>query len=351
MTLAHKLDIALTGRLYPNGKLGPKQLCWAVGISDDTLRRYRQGETRIPADVLMAMAAEFRKLGDDSFAAAVMGIASPDKLVWFSDTGTIHEATGGHAEFARRHLKMPVHAPGDMAAYAMRNLGWISGELRRDRLALVRYYDSSVDMKAASKVSTWLEQYRGSIDVVRRDVFVGNGWVNIGECRADVASSAICRAAEIARQPMRVPWRVERLSLETAKDLAPLIKAYREAPADIVETAAKMGKLSGCSLLRVSGTTVETVSVGGDVPCPYKGEFVGHNVFARADTAYAAMLHSHMMGSTEGETLHWLRGSIFARPVSYTRAAFYSGPETGLVLSVPHLRPSEEALSDARVCG
>ncbi len=57
------------------------------------------------------------------------------------------------------------------------------------------------------------------------------------------------------------------------------------------------------------------------------------------------VLQQHMIGTTAGPSLHWLRGSIMGRPTSYVRAAFYAGPETGLIITRSIVRPSEEALA------
>jgi len=124
----------------------------------------------------------------------------------------------------------------------------------------------------------------------------------------------------------------------------PLLRAYGEAPARIVETAAALGELPKCSLLRVSGGDVESLNIGSAVDLP-RDDLRGGNILARPDAAYSAVLREHMIGATAGPAVHWLRGSIMGRPRSYIRAAFYAGPHSGLVLTRSIVRPNEEALA------
>lgn len=340
---------ALRRRLYPNSGVHLKQVAGAVGRSGEAVRQWAAGDAGIKAEDLYEVA---RFLGDPSLLRDVYGDlwkverVGGVRRLWFTDHGATHDGFADHAEFVRRSLQLPRHAPGDLSAYARRNLGWVSVELR-DGLAIAHYHDRGIDGRAASAAAAWLLGHLPLIDAARRRVDLNERLVEVDDRDGDTVAAALTRAAQIAKVTTRVAWRVERLPLDAAPALAPIIAAYHRAPERVVETVAGMGKLSACSLLRVSGPNVETVNVGSDVPCPHKGEFVGQNVFARADTAYAAVLHAHMQGATEGATLHWLRGSIFGRPVSYMRAALYAGPESGLVLSAPILRPSEEAFEDA----
>jgi hypothetical protein len=72
MDLASRLDDALTRRLYPHTGLSPKQLAFALGVSDDTLWRYRTGRTSMPANALLALFGFFRARGDTAFECELL---------------------------------------------------------------------------------------------------------------------------------------------------------------------------------------------------------------------------------------------------------------------------------------
>jgi len=292
-----------------------------------------------------------RFLNDPSLLADVYGdlglTVEPGQIAprcwWFTHRGGAHEVSGDYEGFARRALGLPRDIAGDAAAYAMRNCGWISVELHPDRLAVVSYDDRGVLTAAAASARDWLLNHAPIIEAVQRRVCIGDRWLEAGERDAELSAATLWRAAQIARLPHRVPWRVARLALDAVPELAPLLRAYSEAPARIVETAAAMGELPKCSLLRVSSADVESLSIGSAVDLP-RGELRGGNILSRPDAAYNAVLQEHMIGATAGPAVHWLRGSIMGTPRSYVRAAFYAGPETGLVVTRSIVRPSEEAL-------
>lgn len=342
---------ALRRRLYPNSGVHLKQLAHAVGRSGEAVRQWAAGEASIKAEDLYEVA---RFLDDPALIAEVFGELGlsveadgvpqrGQRCVWFTHKGT-HEAPAGHADFARRFLGLPLTVSGDASVYAMRNCGWAAVELRQDRRAVLAYDDRGILPGPAAGARDWLLARAPIIEAVRRRVLVGQRWIEAGEKDAELSAAAVWRAAEIARSPHRVPWRVERLALDAVPEFMPLLRAYNEAPARIVEAAAAMGELPKCSLLRVSGGAVESLSIGSAVDLP-RGELVGGNILARADSAYAAVLHQHMTDATDGPSIHWLRGSILGTPRSYIRAAFYAGPETGLVLTRSIVRPSSEALA------
>lgn len=360
MDLRTRVAGALRSRLAPNTGVHTKQLAHGIGRSTEAIRQWLNAETAIKAEDLAAVARFF---GDPRFLGEVYGdllpgasrrqqptIAAPsrDLFLWFTSKGVTHDAPAGHADFARRALNLSIHVAGDIELYVRRNLGWISLEWRRDGRASVRYDDRGIDVNAARAASAWLVQRINSIESVRRVVTIGDQSADLGESEPQHASEAIMRAAEIARTPQRVSWRVDRLPLDAVAAFQPYLEAYAEAPGQIIESVARMGTLALCSLLRVRGNDVETISIGSHVPVPHGAEFIGRNVLARADSAYGEVLHQHMIeATTGGPTAYWLRGSIYARPVSYNRLAMYAGDESGLVVSVPILRPSEEALANA----
>lgn len=347
-----RIASALRRRLYPNSAVHLKQLADAVGRSGEAVRQWAAGEASIKASDLYEVA---RFLNDPTLIAEIFGeVGLADdaaalarhgrRCVWFTHRGA-HDAPAGHAEFARRFLALPATVSGDAATYALRNCGWAAVEMHQDRRAVLAYDDRGIIPSVAGLARDWLLARAPIIACVHRRVLVGHRWIEAGQRDAEVSAAAVWRAAEIARSPHRVPWRVERLALDAVPEFVPLMRAYGEAPARFVEAAAAMGELPKCSLLRVSdGGTVESLSIGSAVDLPRR-ELVGGNILARPDSAYAAVLHHQMLDATDGPSVHWLRGSILGAPRSYIRAAFYAGPETGLIVTRSIVRPSEEALA------
>lgn len=348
--LRPRVASALRTRLAPNTGVHRKQLADGIGRSQETIRQWLDEQSSIKAEDLYETA---KFLKDPTLISEIYGdLSGPSpRILWFTHDGTELPAHAGLAEAARRHLKLPIHTPGDTAAYVMRNLGWVGIEKQADKTITLSYDDRGIVLASAKAACDWLLSRAAEVEGVTRSVRVSGRLLERQERDAEVAALTLMRAAEIASTPRRLPWRVERLHPESVPEIAPIAKAHREAPQRVVEAVARLGLMPSCSLLRVSGTDVENLEVGSSVDIPGKTEFVGRHVLDRADMAYGELVRDHMLQACEEPTVHWLRGSIFGTPVSYIRGAFYSGPESGVVVSSPVLRPSEEALSDATVFG
>jgi len=150
MTVARKLDAALSARHNPVTRGQYRNLCRVLGISDDTLRRYRHGETRIPVEVLLAMNEFFREMGDSGFTSEVLGLVSQ---WWITAKGEIIP-TSDLDLCARTHNGL-LGVDGDAMAATRRNLGWVSVILS-EGTATVEYHERGLSAKSVRALNLWL---------------------------------------------------------------------------------------------------------------------------------------------------------------------------------------------------
>jgi hypothetical protein len=319
MTLPHRLDAALASRLYPIGQIGAKQLCWKIGISDDTLRRYRHGETRIPADVIMGMVGFFRDLGDNAFAAEVLGIVSQ---WWVTAKGEI-VSTSDLDICARTHQGL-LGVAGDAMAAARRNLGWVSVILT-DGVAAVEYHERGISPVAVESLRKLLK----SAVAVRRIIDCGDRTVSVGPELTGDAVRALEFAVSFAVLPQPHPWAVERLPMDgVAHATAQQLAALAASTGDLIADADKAGILPECSILRADGDDVISLQIGGSIPWSpsFKAQLSNRNVMSRADIRYGEMIRAHVLQAKgEGPTYHRLKGSVNGQLVSYRRPIFPCG--------------------------
>jgi hypothetical protein len=348
MDLRSRVAAALRSRLAPHSGVARKQFASAMRRSPSTIQAWLEGRADIKAKDV-DLAAKFLK--DLTLIEDIYGKLGEDSrqrvAAWFIETGGSIQIGTGAADAARVYLRFPQHAAGDMAAYARRNLGWIDCQSAGDGHIAIGYDDRGISLNAARAASDWLLEHRQQIDQVTRRIAVHGRIVERVDKDAEVAAMAIMRAAEIANLPQRVPWKVERLSPESLPEFRQILKAWDQNHATIVEAAAALGLAPDCSLLRVSGTDVETLAIGSAVELPYKEQFVGRNVLAAPDLAYREMVRWRMIkAAQEGFTVCRCNGSIIDAPRSYYSIACSAGPDTGIVLVYPLLMPSTDAADD-----
>lgn len=322
--IAERLDAALERRLWPQSRLGAKQLCYKLGISDDTLRRWRMGETRTPAESLIAMVAFFRSRGDDAFAAEVLAARMQ---WWVTAKGEVLRCDDLDA--AARSRQGLAGVAGDASAAARRNLGWASVSLA-DGLAEVEYHEKGL---SAGSVRG-LRQMLPAAAAVRRIVAVDAERHRLApELPAD-AMRALDLALAFARLAPAGAWRVDRLSLDglghpSARRLASLAATS----GDLLASAAAAGMLAECSIFRAEGENVISLQLGSSIPWPaaFKLELANRNVMARADLRYAELIRTHVLEAREGPTYYRLKGTVNGWPVDYRRPIFPAG--NGLFLT------------------
>ncbi len=360
-----KFQEALRRRLFPNAPLHLKQIARAIGRSENTVTRWWRGETRIAGDDLFRIArylvgrgdgAFLREIFDDLLAAddlrtqneeekllelirKLMGRVPAadsdhgDRHSWFTAEGALAIANSGHAAYVRRSLGLP-YGSGDLAAYAMRVLGWVAVTERADGTVVIRHDGRRVAPLAAERIQEWLDDGADHIRHVRRLVHMDRQWVEANHTGADAAGAAIARIAFILRVARR-PWIVKPLPLDQVSDplLGELMSTYHQAPHQLIHAAAKLGAFTTSNLFGVSHDEVVSHHVatgfGFDTSL-----LVGMNVLARADTDYAMMVHARILRTRhEGPNYNEPIGTIDDRHVRYFNLALPEPGPQGRVLT------------------
>ena len=355
---------ALRRRLYPNAPLHLKQLARAIGRSENTVARWWRGETRILADDLYRLADFMAARGDRDFLTEIFTGLLPDdlpmdgaaaqvlKLVrsafasanretpigrdthyWFSADGEIASAPTGHADYVRGALQL-AGTTGDIAAYAMRVLGWIAVTLRGDGSLIVRHDGRRIAPRAAERICDWIEDHGDGIVQVRRSVLIDGHWIEAQHPNAQAAALAIAKVALIVRVARR-PWKMKLLPVDAITDarLKALIRLYQQEPERLIHGAAAMGAFTTSSLFGVHGDEVVSYHVGTDLGFdPSMVE--GINVLARPDTEYAVMLQSRILKARrEGPIYAEFCGTIDAYNVRYLNLTLPEPGPNGRVLT------------------
>lgn len=360
-----KFQEALRRRLFPNAPLHLKQIARAIGRSENTVTRWWRGETRIAGDDLFRIARYLADRGDSIFLHEIfegllvadglgiqkeeekllelirklMGRVAPvdpdggDRHSWFTAEGELAIANSGHAVYVRRSLGLP-HGAGDLAAYAMRVLGWVAVTERADGTVVIRHDGRRVAPLAAERIQEWLDECSDRIRHVRRLVHMDRQWVEANHTGADAAGAAIARIAFILRVARR-PWTVKPLSLDQISDplLSELMSTYHQAPHQMIHAAAKLGAFTTSNLFGVNHDEVVSHHVatgfGFDTSL-----LVGMNVLARADTDYAMMVHARILRTRrDGPNYNELTGTIDDRHVKYFNLALPEPGPQGRVLT------------------
>jgi transcriptional regulator with XRE-family HTH domain len=357
---------ALRRRLYPQAGLHLKQVAAAIGRAENTVARWWRGETRILAEDVYSLAAFFASRGDrdflpeifveflpaasaslsDDMASSVLALirsalTNPDRgvagnreaCIWFTADGALAAAPQGHAAYARSALRLP-GVGGDVAAYAMRVLGWIAVTERGDSGVSIRHDGRRVAPLAAERICDWLEDRADRLEQLRRSIVMDGRAVEAHHVSAHAAAAAIAKVAFIVRVPRR-PWTVRPLPLDRISDprLGALLEVYREQPRQLVRMAAAMGAFTTSSLFGVTGSDVVSHCVGTDLG--FDPETVeGLNVLSRPDTEYALMLRARILATRrDGPVYNELCGTIDAYNVRYLNLALPEAGSSGRVLT------------------
>lgn len=355
---------ALRRRLFPNAPLHLKQIAGAIGRSENTVARWWRGETRIAGEDLYRIARFLADRGDAAFLQEIFSGFFPseepragseekalelirvlmrrmadadatgsDRHTWITADGEMESATEGHAGYVRRVLRLS-RSRGDLAAYAMRVLGWIAITERDDRTVVIRHDGRRVAPLAAERIYEWLDDRADRIPHVRRMVHMDQQWIEANHTSAEAAAAAIARIAFILRVPRR-PWVVRPLSLDSITDplLGKLMGVYRQTPHKLIHAAAELGAFTTSNLFGVNREEVVSHHVatgfGFDTSL-----LVGMNVLARADTDYATMVHARILRTRrEGPNYNELVGTIDDRHVRYLNLALPEPGPQGRVLT------------------
>ncbi len=355
---------ALRRRLYPHAPLHLKQVAHAIGRSENTVARWWRGETRILADDLYRLAEFLVRHGDRDFlseifaellpstdvseaqAASVLTLlrtalatSAPDfatnseACYWFIANGALEAAPTGHANYVRNSLRLP-STSGDIAAYAMRVLGWIAITERHDGVVAIRHDGRRVAPLAAERICEWLDDRADRITQVRRSVHMEGRWVEAYHQGAQAAAAAIAKVAFIVHVPRR-PWVVRPLPIDSVTDarLKALLEVHRREPEQIVRAAAAMGAFTTSSLFGVKGEDVISHHVATDFGFD-PSTVEGLNVLSRPDTDYAVMLQARILRTRrEGATYNELTGTIEDHYVRYLNLALPEPGPNGRVLT------------------
>jgi transcriptional regulator with XRE-family HTH domain len=354
---------ALRRRLYPRAPLHLKQIAHGIGRSENTVARWWRGETRILADDLYRLAEFFLERDDRAFLSEIFGdlvpgaalpedlaasllslvrvafaesrngrAASRELSTWVNADGAVIPAPAGHAAYVRDALQLP-GIGGDLAAYAMRVLGWIA-LTERDAGVTICHDGRRVAPLAAERIGIWLEDNADRIGRVKRGVLMDGLLVEGHHATASEAAMAIGRVASIVKIARRT-WSVRPLPLDSIADarLNALLEAFHREPAHLVHAAAAMGAFTTSSLFGVNGDNVTSHCVGTDLGFdPRMVE--GLNVLARPDTEYALMLQARVLKARrEGPIYNELCGTIDAFNVRYLNLALPEAGQNGRVLT------------------
>jgi hypothetical protein len=324
MTVAHRLDAALSARHNPVTRGQYRNLCRVLGISDDTLRRYRHGETRIPVEVLLRMVDFYRETGDGGFAFEVLGLTSQ---WWITPKGEVIPTSNLDLR-ARTHNGL-LGVAGDAMAAARRNLGWVSVILS-EGTATVEYHERGLSIKSVRALKPLI---LGAASV-RRLVNLPERTVKVGAELPHDAFRSLEQVVSFNGLPAPQAWRVERMRLETAEHrVAKQLARLAASGNDLVASAEKAGILPECSVFRVDGEDVTTLQIGSASPLPsdVKATFLARNVMARPDTRYGELIRAHVLEARGGPTYYELDGTIMGKPAHYRRPIFPGG--NGLYLT------------------
>ncbi len=321
------------------------------------MTRWWRGETRILAEDLYCLAEFLASRGDREFLREIFvdllptsglsddladtvltlvraALASADRGSplsrdlhrWFIAGGEMAMAPTGHSDYVRGTLRLPGTA-GDLAAYAMRVLGWIAVTERADGMVIIRHDGRRVSPLAAERICEWLEDRADRIPQVRRSVLMDGNWVEAQHQGTRSAATAIAKVAFIVRIA-RQPWLAKPLALDSVADprLQALLQVYRQQPEKLVRAAAAMGAFTTSSLFGVNGDDVVSHHVATDFGFD-PSTVEGLNVLSRADTDYAVMLQARVLRTRrDGAIYNELAGTI---EDCYVRYLNLSLPEPG----------------------
>jgi len=321
-------------------------VAYALGVHPDTVMNWAKGRAAMDGASIASMDAYFTARGDPHFLADLYGrgvalrprepgVLSGDYCLWFTHSGALHEAPKGHARYLRDTLRISA-APDDLAAYAIRNLGWIECLVRSDGRTALRYAPRAVSPKAAGRAHDWILSAWQFVAAVELTMWRDGRWERSSPTtvsdtarefhRARVAASMTCIAER--------NWTVERLPLEAVRKpkMASLLASVRQG-SDAVKAVTSLGLMDTSSMFAVDGSNVTSLWIGPGLDLPTE-IFVGRNVLDRPDHNYAGLIHHHVLQAvTEGPTFYRLNIEIAGRRRHYKRVAVSRGRDLVLTSS------------------
>ena len=332
MDVRSRVAAALRARLGPRAGVSVKALAAGIGRSGETVRLWVNGAAAIKAEDL---AAVVRYLKDPSLLNEVFGDlvqAHRERPLWFTDDGQCREALAGHGEYVRRHLGLPMTAGGDLAAYALRNLGWL--ELRVGAVARLRYHGKGISPRAADAARAWLRDHGRGIGSVTRSVFVGAEWATASDLSVDgvarelalVAAPGGIRGAAAERKPLDfLPAR-----------LGKILRVWADSPEAAIGAAASVGLDGRTSIFGADDAgNVVCVRLGHALRMP-RADCEGVNLLAWADPVYGAELRRAVIDARDdGPTYNVIRVPVFGTIRHFDRLTLQVG---GNMVTVTELR-------------
>ncbi len=326
------LDAALAKHAGRGKSRSLKEIANALGVTDDTLRNYRTGETMIPAEKLLALSD---MLGQ-TFLAEVLGVRR-ERLLWFDDLGGVREVADLQAS-AREFQGLPQNVRGDHEAALRRNDGWVSMKLNGG-LALLRYHGHGLAAAAAARVAGYLTSEAAVVAASRtidiEEIDGSSRTVEVSRELPEDAAMAIELAASITHLPPSPPWVVNRISLETVQhpQAQQLLRIAATTPAEnIIQAACREKLLPWCSMMRVDSGIIYASRIGEQIRLSPEVKVALLGPLRRGpDLPYREMLERCVLGTLdEGEaTYREIRGVLFGRESHYLQTAFAVPPAAG----------------------
>lgn len=353
-------------RLFPNSALIVKQLAAGVGRSENSILRWRNGETRLFADDLHAMAKFFARRGDTSFLFEIfrdlLPSASPSSQLedmvlslvrtafaglntstldyhsacyWCTASGTLAIAPLGHAEFVGRTLRQP-DMDQEPVDYATSHLGWIALTINTDHSVIVEYDRWRIAAVAAERACEWLSERAGRLSGAQRRIRIEGQWIRVEHDPPSSIISAVSDAG-VVRAKFRRPWDVTRLPIDsvTHPRLQQLMRIHQAAPDRLVDAVAATDALSTSNIFSVADEDVFASHVASEFAFN-KQAVAGQNVMARSDKSYASMVRSRVLqADREGPLYCAISGPLPVGYVKYLNLALPNGAGTVLTSTIP----------------
>jgi hypothetical protein len=327
-----RVAAALRSRLAPRADVSVKALASGIGRSGETVRLWLNGAAAIKVEDLAAIV---RYLKDPGLLSEVFGdlVQAPrERQLWFTDDGHCREASAGHSEYVRRLVGLPLAAGGDVAAYALRNLGWV--EMTVGPVARLRYHGKGITRRAADAARGWLLDRGAQIVSVTRSVFVGAEWATASGLTVDGVAQELTLVAAPAGH-RRVLSERKPLCFLPAR-LGKVLRAWADSPEATVGAAASVG-LDG-------RTSIFAADDAGNVVCHRLGHALrmpranceGANVLAWSDPIYGAELRRAVIDARDdGPTYNEIWIPVFGTIRHFDRLTLRVG---GNIVTVTELR-------------
>ncbi len=214
-----------------------KRIAQALGIHPNTAARLRKGYGWTPdqLDKLHAIGgaamAEFI-FGNPPAAPAsnIIRLNQADQIFWTDDSGSIHHAAHGSAEFLRRALG---DTGSDLSNLARRMMGWVTIIVRSDFTAEVRYTEGQANQTAMSRACSFLvDEGRKTLRTVKRVVDCAGEWIEAAPASPEETANALAQSARLGVAFLVV----KQLNLDMARD-HPEFRAIIEESTDATGAA------------------------------------------------------------------------------------------------------------------